>query len=1064
MQHIIFTVNLVTTVTYFSLFPTTKTNAANMNTTFLKRNALLLFFLISSFSVLAQSFPVSGKVTDENGKGLEDVTVSLKGNAAKAVVTDGTGTFSISVPSGKETLVFSYVGFTQQEVKLQNKSTLAVTMVSASKSLEDVVVIGYGSVKRKDVTGAVAGISQSEIKSRPVTDALQAMQGKVAGVDITSSERPGTLGNINIRGVRSLTASNSPLFVVDGIPLTTGGIEYINPSDIESIDILKDASATAIYGSRGANGVVIVTTKQGKNGKITVNLNSSIKLDNLVDNEKMFSAGDYITFRRWAYYYAGLNTTTGISSNPRGDQPTIASDRTFFNATADPSAWANIAKGWASGTWDGSKVATTDWRGMVKQQGVTSDNILSVSGGSDKIKAYGSFGYLNNKGTIKGQSYERYSAKANVDIAATKWLSFGSNISVTYSNQEFGQSQTNIATIGTPAGGLYESARALFPYAVPYDSTGARILFPGGDNSYKSIVDEWNYNRDQRVTTRAFGSFYTQINAGSIFPALKGLKYRMNFGPDLSYSRDGIYIDANSVANGGSTNYAALIDYKRFSYTLDNLLFYDRTIGDHTFGLTLLQSQTSYTRDTSSITGNGIPLSSQLWNALTSGTVTGQISTSSNTVKQQLLSYMARLNYSFKDKLLVTVSARDDGSSVLAEGHKYSWFPSAAFAWRISKEKFMRANWVNDLKLRIGAGVTGNSAIGPYSTQGAVTSLFYPFIGNNAAGSIPNATLANQDIGWEKTTQYNLGVDYTILNRRITGSVDVYTSKTSDLLMQRSIPTVTGFTTTYANIGETANSGVDINLTTININRKDLLWTTTLNAAYQKEHIVTLSNGNQNDLNNNWFIGQPVGVIYGYKSLGLWHVGDSAAMKGYTANAFSPGNVRVADLNGDLKIDPNNDREIIGRTRPAWVLGMSNTVTYKAWEFSIFLYGRLNYLYNTGGEGLAARSVSRELNYYNENNQNAEYQKPIFNAGNAAVDPYYTALGYFDASFIMVRNISLAYSFSSQTLGKSGVSSLKAYIQAANPGMLFSNIKYLNMDVVGPTWNRGFTLGINASF
>jgi len=1034
-----------------------------MNNYLFKKNYILLLLLVSSFSVTAQTFSVSGKVTDDSSNALSGATVLEKGTK-NSTVTHEDGTFQLNVSSGKAKLAVSFVGHEPLEISVDNKMQLSVVLRSANENLQDVVVIGYGTVKRKDVTGAVAGINQKDIRSRPVNNALEAMQGKVAGVDITSSERPGQLGNINIRGVRSLTASNSPLFVVDGIPLITGGIESINPNDIETIDILKDASATAIYGSRGANGVVIITTKQGRNGRVTLNLNSSVRLENLVDNEEMFNAADYITFRRWAYYYAGLNNSTGVSSNPRGDQPTLATDRNFFGATLDPSAWANIAKGWASGTWDGSKVATTDWRGLVTQQSVTTDNIISVSGGTDKIKAYGSFGYLNNKGTIRGQSYERYSAKANVDIAATKWLSFGSNINVTYSTQEYGQSQVNIATIGTPAGGLYESARSLFPYAVPYDSTGTRILFPGGDNSFKNIVDEWNYNRDQRVITRAFGSFYTQINIASIFPVLKGLRYRMNFGPDLSYSRDGIYIDANSVANGGSTNYAALINYKTFSYTLDNLLYYDRTLGDHTFGLTLLQSQTAYTRDTSNITGNGIPLSSQLWNALTSGTVTGQLSTSTNIVKQQLLSYMARLNYSFKDKYLLTVSAREDGSSVLAEGHKYSLFPSAAVAWRISKEKFMRTSWVNDLKLRIGAGVTGNSAVQPYSTSGPVTSLFYPYVAANAAGSIPASALANRFLQWEKTTQFNLGLDYSVFNRRITGSVDVYTSTTKDLLLQRSIPTVNGFTTTLANIGKTANSGVDINITTVNINRKDLSWTTTINAAWQKEHIVSLSNGKQDDINNNWFINQPVGVIYGYRSLGLWQVGDSALMKGYTNNSFSAGNVKVVDLNGDNKIDPNNDRTIIGWTRPRWVVGMSNTVTYKQFDFTIFLYGRLNYLYNTGGEGEAARGVQRQIDYYTPNNQNAQYQKPIFNAGNAPVDPYYTALGYQNGSFIKIRNISLGYTLSNTALGKSGLSSLKAYVQVSNPGMLFSKIKYLDMDVLGPTWNRGFTLGINASF
>lgn len=1015
---------------------------------------------------------VKGTVTDENGKPLAGVTVSVRGDKSKAVATDAAGNFSLNLATGNETLVFSFVGYLEQEVRVQNRANLTVSMALASKALEDVVVVGYGTVKRKDVTGAVAGINQNEIKSRPVANAIEAMQGKVAGVDISSNERPGTLGSINIRGVRSILASNSPLFVVDGIPLVSGGIDNFNPSDIESIDVLKDASATAIYGSRGANGVVIVTTKQGKNGKLTLNLNSSVKFDNLQDNEKMFSAGDYITFRRWAYYYAGLNQTTGISSNPRGDQPTIATDRTFFNATGDPAAFANLMKGWASGTWNGDAVSTTDWRGLVKQQSVTSDNIISVSGGTDKIKAYGSFGYLNNTGTIKGQSFKRYSAKINIDIAATKWLSFGSNINIAYAMQQYGQSTRNVGTVGTPAGGLYESARSLFPYAVPYDSAGNRIIFPGGDNSWKNVVDEWNYNIDQRTTIRAFGSLFSQIDFGSIFHPLKGLKYRMNFGPDISSYSDGVYIDSKSVANGSSTDnpsnsIASLLKGKAVSYTLDNLLYYDKTIGEHSFGITLLQSQTSVTADSSTINGVGIPLASQLWNALSSGTVTGSLTTSSNLSQQQLLSYMGRINYSFRDKYLLTASIRRDGSSVFAKGRQYDNFPSAALAWRINREDFMKnINWVNDLKLRIGLGITGNSAVQPYSTKGPIISLFYPYSSTNIAGSTPNSLLANQDLKWEKTQQYNLGIDFSLFGRRVSGSIDAYSSKTSDLLQNRSLLTVTGYTSAFFNIAQTSNKGIDINLTTVNIKSRDITWTTTINAAWQKDKVISTANGNQNDINNNLFIGQPQGVIYGYKALGLWQVADSTTYKGFNANgnSFSPGFTRIADLNKDGKIDPNNDRTLIGSTRPRWVVGMTNTFSYKNFDLSIFLYGRLSYLYNTGGEGQAGRGVTREIDYYNENNKNATYQKPVYNAGNASLDPYFSALGYLPASFIKIRNISLSYNTNSGYLKKAGLSNLRVYVQMSNPGMLFSKIKYLDMDVVGPTWNRGVTLGINAAF
>ena len=1009
---------------------------------------------------------LDGVITNEQKEPLQGVVIEDK-KSGTSVLTDASGKFSINVKD-KGTLNISFTGYSSQTVAYtENSNNISISLAIDTKGLEEVVVVGYATVKRKDVTGAVAGIGSKDIKSRPVTNAVQAMQGKVAGVDISSNERPGTVGSINIRGVRSLTASNSPLFVVDGIPLSTGGIDNLNPQDIESIDVLKDASATAIFGSRGANGVIIVTTKQGKSGKVVVNFNSNITSETLNDSREMFNSADYITYRRWAYYYAGLNQTTGVSTYPRGDQPTLATDRVFFNATGDPTAFANIEKGWASGTWDGSKVATTDWGAIVKQNSITSDNLLSVSGGTDKLKAYASLGYLNNVGTIKGQSFERYTAKVNLDFNATSWFSLGSNLNINYNNQQFGQSGRGVATIGSPAGGLYESARSIFPYALPYEANGDRILFPGGDNAVKNVVDEWKYNIDARTTLRAFGSIYTQLNLGSIVPVLKGLKYRMNFGPDISQFENGAYIDSRSVANGGSTSWASVNNERRFSYTLDHLLYYDKSIGEHTFGLTLLNSQTAYKLNGQSVTGNGVPLESQRWNALTSGVVTGQLTTASNLVETQLLSYMARLNYGYKDRYLLTVSARQDGASQLAEGYKYSLFPSAAIAWRINQEKFMdNVTWVNDLKLRIGAGVTGNSAVAPYSTQGAVLSLFYPVNNGNTAGAILNPQLANRELGWEKTTQYNLGVDFQLFDRRLSGTVDVYKSRTTDLIMQRTIPSVTGYTTTFGNIGETANRGIDISLTTVNIKNQNFNWSTTLNASWQKDEIVSLSNGKQNDIANNWFIGQPIGIIYGYQSLGLWQKTDIDQYKLFNANGntFTPGSVRIQDLNGDNKIDPNNDRQIIGWTRPRWVVGMTNSVSYKNFTFDIFIYGRLNYKYNYGGEVQAARSVNRVINYYNENNTNAEFQKPVFNAGGAAGDAFFSALGYLNADFLKIRNISMSYNLRGKSVAKLGMSDLRVFLQVQNPGMLTSKIKFIDMDVVSSTWNRGFTIGVNASF
>jgi TonB-linked SusC/RagA family outer membrane protein len=1030
-----------------------------MNNKLLQRHCmLLLLFLVFSYTIKAQNFLVSGKVTDETGRALEGATVLEKGTKNSTVTKQG-GTFQFNVSSGRATLTISYVGHQPFEISVDNKTQLSASLKPSNDDLSDVVVIGYATVKKKDVTGAVAGINQQDIKSRPVTTALEAMQGKVAGVDITSNERPGTVGDITIRGVRSLTASNSPLFVVDGIPLSTGTIDNINPNDIESIDVLKDASATAIYGSRGANGVVIVTTKTGKNGKTVLSVNSAVTVQTLHDANIGMNSAQYIDFRRWAYYYSNP------ASFPRGDQPTVANDKFIFLASADPSAWANINKGWAGGTWDGSKVATTDWKGMVTRTGITSDQSISVSGGSDKIKAYGSFGYLNNKGTSLGQSFTRYTAKSSIDIAATKWFSMGSNISVTYGVQEFGQSAAGSSAVSASSS-IYESARSLFPYAVPYDSAGNRILYPGGDAAFKTIVNEANYTRDQRTNLRAFGSLYSQVDFGAILPVLKGLKYRLNFGPDFSLYKDGVFVDGQSVIGAG-INRASLNKGQTFSYTLDNLVYYDKSIKNHNFGVTLLQSFTRFNADSSGIAALGVPFSSQLWNALTQTNIspTNLTSYSSNLTQMQLLSYMARLNYNYADKYLLTVSVRQDGSSVLGDGHKNATFPSAAIAWRIIKEKFFRKDtWVNDLKLRLGVGVTGNSAIAPYSTLGAITPLFYPFINTTTAGSLPSGTLANQSLAWERTTQYNAGIDFSLFNRRVSGDLDVYTSQTPNLLLQRSIPTVTGYNTIYANIGGTANKGFDFSLNTVNVKTRDFTWSTTTNISFQKEHIVSLSNGKQDDINNVWFIGKPIGVIYGYQSAGIWHSSDSATFKQFNANGnvFSAGNVRPVDQNGDHKIDPNNDRRIIGNTRPNYIFGMTNTFSYKGFDLSVLLYGRLKYWYSTGGESEGGRATQRLINYYTENNQNSEFQKPIYTAGSG--DPYSVILGYQKASFIKIRNISLSYNLNPASIKRTGLSSLRAYAQIANPGFLFQKINYIDMDVTNSISNRGVTFGINAAF
>ncbi|MWB94057.1 SusC/RagA family TonB-linked outer membrane protein [Flavobacterium sp. GA093] len=1027
-----------------------------------KFSLLLVIAMIAllSASAYAQNKVIKGTIKDAAGILIPGVNVLIKGSQT-GVSTDMDGSYSINASSGS-TLVYSFIGFKTIEVVVSDSSSYNVTLKEDDNSLEEVVVVGYGVKKKKDLTGSIVSVGAEEIASRPVQNAVQAMQGKAAGVDISSNERPGTVGKINIRGVRSISASNSPLYVVDGIPLNSksltdsnsGGIDFLNPSDIESIDVLKDASATAIYGSRGANGVVIVTTKKGKTGKFTINFNTALTTEKINENARMMNSAEYIEFRRWGRYYSNP------SAFPKGDAPTIENDKLIFLQSADPSAWANIEKGWATGTWDGSKVATTDWTDFVTRTGVTQQHTLSVSGGTEKMKAYGSFGYIDNQGTLKGQSFKRYSGIANVDITPTKWFSMGANLNTSYGINEYGQSNVGRTAVST-SGGIYQTARGNLPYAVPYDSNGVRIDNPGGDSTIRTVIDEDKLSQDQRLTLRAFGSFYAQLDFGGISSKLDGLKYRINFGPDITSYRNGVFLDGKSSIRSG-TSFASLTKSQTISYTLDNLLFYNKTIGNHNFGLTFLQSQTEYTYEDSMMSANDIKNPKNKWNALTPANVTLN-NYSSNIIESGLLSYMGRVNYGYADKYLITASGRYDAASQLAPGNKWAFFPSTALAWSINKEDFMKdVSWLDQLKLRVGFGITGNAAVDPYATQPPLAGVVYP----NGSGVINNATLGNTALSWEKTAQFNYGIDFSMFNSRISGALEYYTSKTTDLLLKRSIPTTTGFKDTFENVGATEGEGVELTLNTVNVKTQNFEWSSSLSASYQQSRITELQNGKFDDINNNLFIGESQNVIYGFESNGIWKPEDAEEMAKFnafsTTPVFSFGNARPVDQNGDYKIDANNDRVIIGSADPKYIVGLTNTFSYKNLELSFFVYGRMGYTYNTLGENEGAKGSQRAINYYTDNNINAEYQKPIYSAGTG--DAYFPILGYRDGSFLKIRNISLGYNFTPELAQQVGVSKLRLYLQAANPGMIFSKVKWTDLDTQTTASNRGFTVGLNVEF
>ena len=1014
---------------------------------------------------------VSGTVVDAAGEAVIGASVMVKGTST-GTITDFDGKFTLQNVSEKASLVISYVGYRNQTIAVAGKSQLNVTLEEDRQLLDEVVVVGYGVQRKSDVTGALTRVGEKELNTKPVANAFEALQGKAAGVDITTSERPGTVGGIMIRGQRSMGsgqgASTDPLYVVDGVPLQAGGIETLNPKDIEAIDILKDASSTAIYGSRGANGVVLITTKRGQEGKTQLSYSGAFTFEKIVDKSPAMSASDYITWRRWAYYNSAPDKYTP------GDQPTQEQDKAFF--AGDETALNNVMKGWSGSSWDGSKVTDTDWTEFVKQTGVTQEHNVSVRGGTKNLAGYVSFGYLNNKGTQKGQSYERYNITASADVQGTPWFKAGGSINASYGVQQYGYS----VPYGTSTGAkeLYSAAKSILRYTLPYDENGEIITQPGGSttNTY-SIIDEWSKSTDQRQTFRALGSFYAQIDFGKMWEPLQGLQWKTQFGPDFRFYRRGNFLDSSSISRAGGKNSASRSEQRNFAWTLDNMLLYNRGFGDHNIGLTLLQSASKTNIENSSMSEVGVTIPSFLWNNMGAIDITDsqyQASMGTGLSESALSSYMARINYSFKDRYLLTASARWDGSSVLAEGNKWDFFPSMALGWRMEQESWLRnVTWIDQLKLRFGVGVTGNSAVAPYGTLGVISSYWMPFSTGNSQIFVTNEpyytsgsnAMPNKNLGWEKTTQWNFGIDFSFLKGRIGGTIDMYKSNTNDLLMSMSVPSLSGYPSMMSNVGKTKNKGLEVTLNVIPILTKDFMWQSNLNFALQKDEIVELANGKEDDINNAWFIGESIAVHYGYEANGLWQESDAAEMAKFNENGakFTVGSVRPVDQNGDYKIDAD-DRVILGNKNPRTTAGWTNTFTWKGIELNLELMGRFGYMISTGGEGQLGMYQQREIDYWTPSNTGAEWQKPVYSQ--AGGDAYAGLLGFKDASFIKIRNLSLGYNFDKQLLSKLGIglSNAKIYIQGKNLGMLYSSVDFMDLDTGATFYNRGFTVGLQVDF
>jgi len=1041
-----------------------------------------LFVCVASMTMatalFAQSRVVSGKVTDEFGDPVVGANVVIKGSS-EGTMTDADGNFTLKNVPEKAVLHVTYLGYADQDIQTTGKSKFAIQMSEDSQQLDDVVVVGYGVQRKSDVTGAVLRVDEKALTSKPVTNAFEALQGKAAGVDITSADRPGSVGNITIRGNRSISASNAPLYVVDGVPLEAGGIETLNTNDIESIDILKDASSTAIYGSRGANGVVLITTKRGKEGKTTLTYSGNVTFSKLVDKAPAMSAKDYITWRRWAYYNADP-TNNPIPEGASVDWNKLhEKDQAYF--AGDQTALDNINKGWSQSggnwSWDGSKVQDYDWTGEVTRTGFAHEHNLRASGGTDKVQASASFGYLSNEGTQQGQNYERFTGSLTADIQAKPWFKMGATANMSFATQDYGFSSTGQSSSSGP-GDLYSAAKALLRYTLPYDADGNLISTPGGSttNTY-NVMDEWNKEEDQRKTFRVMANFYGQVDFGKLWAPLEGLSYKISVGPDLRHYRRGVFIDSNSAVRAGGLNYVNREEARYYAWTIDNQINYVKDINEQNkLTLTLLQSASSSQRENSGMSEQGIPFPSMKWNNMGFIDITQskfKASMSTGLYEKQMSSYMVRANYSLMDRYLLTVSGRWDGSSVLSEGNKWAFFPSAALGWRMEQEDFLKdTDWLDQLKLRVGVGTTGNSAVDAYGTLGAISSYWMPFSTGNYNILVTNEPYytsgsnkkPNKDLSWEKTTQWNYGIDFSVLNGRIGGTIDFYTSRTKDLLLATTLPSLSGYPSMMDNIGETKNHGVDITINAIPVQLENgFSWSTAITAALQKDEIVELANGKEDDLTNNWFIGESISVFYGYDNLGLWQESDQAEIDKWNANGykFQPGMVRPKDQDGNYTID-QEDKVVLGNSNPRFTLGWSNTFSWKGLELGVEMFGRFKYMVNRGGQGQLGMYQQQEISYWTPSNTGADYQKPIYNQ--AGGDPYSSLLGYEDASFLKLRNISLGYTLPRKMARKAGIEGVKVYAQARNLCDIYSSIDDYDLDLNRSYFDRGFTLGVKIDF
>lgn len=974
-----------------------------------------------NYLVQSGKVTISGRVLDSNNEPIIGASVIEEGTT-NGVATDLNGNFTLNVNENAR-LAVSYVGYISQNIPLQGRTNIPVVLVEDARSLDELVVVGYGVVKRSDLTGSVGSIKAADITKVAASNALQAVQGKVTGVDLQqSSGQAGAGVNITLRGNRSITASNSPLILVDGTEY--GSTIDINPSDIESIEVLKDASSTAIYGTRGANGVIIITTKRGKAGATKVAVNSYLSFNSPVHVPKVMY-GDKEVQRlidRKNYQADKASGNWGTSNiTPEIELTEKLEDFTELGIYNDKSY--------------------TDWLDIILQNGMTKNIETSVMGGSEKTNFSLSLGGMFEEGLMKKDLQNRYNVKTTIDHRLNKIFKTGTSLLFTYKDR------------AARNGSVFNQALKMTTITHAYRGDGSIIETPNPRYAAHSnpLLDEIEGNYvNNTESTRFFGNGYVEISP------ITSAVLRSSMTVDRNDARIGGYQDFTSVSRYQSpaTSYISSEYNHSTRYTWENTLTHNTNFNKSKHDLTTLLGHSMNQRVFESTSTFGDAGKEHYYKSLYYDlTRIAAPTTESSYIKQAMLSYFGRLNYKYDEKYLLTASIRADGSSTLAPGHKWGYFPSAAAAWRASEEDFLNnVNWLNNLKFRASWGISGNAAVDPYSTMSTLSAVqVYYYLGaKNISGNYPSV-FGNTSLKWETTRATNFAVDFGVLDNRISGSVDVYFSHTYDLLYPKSAPPSSVYPSVISNIGETKGNGVEVNLYTLLFNQKDFSWDINWSYSTFKDRIVSLSDGVSRNIigQSGQIVGEPVRIYYDYKTDGNWGVGEFDKFKtdwlannpgkalAYPSAYGDPGTLKIVDQNNDGKLD-DDDKFVYNRS-PKHIFGMNNNISFKNFNLSVFALARLGSIiaYDMNTQMNYESANWGDLDYWTPTNTGAKFPSP--GAPSTIFATYGTALRYEKADYLKIKDVTLSYSLPQSIVRGLMLSKLQVYGSLKNY-FTFSNI------------------------